>query len=74
MASDSETIDPFNAHKEMNEQSSSINAQPSQLLSLGLPQDGGRDARIAQRKNRIEQNRLAKAKPVGPQDGLHSLI
>jgi dynein regulatory complex protein 1 len=70
---ETEAIDSFNGHKESNDPSSLINTQPSQFLSLGLPQDGGRDARIAQRKNRIEQNRLAKAKPVGQQDGIYLL-
>ncbi len=48
-----------------------INGQNMHLATLGLPPDSGRDARIAQRKNRIEQHRLQKSKPTGNTDGIH---
>jgi hypothetical protein len=57
--------EPF--EKDLN-QFNNLDAQSSQLLTLGLPVDGGREARIAQRKVRMEQKRMAKSKPTGEVD------
>lgn len=46
-----------------------INSNVSQGMITSHSTDGGREARISLRKNRIEQNRLARAKPTGQQDG-----
>jgi hypothetical protein len=54
-----------------NNQYNNLDTHSSQSFSFTLPVDDARDARIAQRKIRIEQNRLAKSKPTGEKDGIY---